>query len=166
MKRTQIIPQALQDQINAIEATDLIVAEVKLNDITINDVVYEQYIRIKDTIINLSDFQFLPKPKRILINTETEEEKDFSITLPSWNIEKYSVSAMIDNNGHRILVDTEYRDDNDELIETKQEPIHVNSLKYLTYLSKLLPLPTLYGKFLQQYIDDELEKDANFFDKL
>jgi len=166
MKRTQIIPQALQEQINAIEATELIVAEVKLNDITINDIVYEQYIRIKDTIINLSDFQFLPKPKRILINTETQEEKDFSITLPSWNIEKYSVSAMIDNNGQRILVDTEYRNDNDELIEVKQEPIHVNSLQYLTHLSKLLPLPTLYGKFLQQYVDDELEKDANVFDKL
>lgn len=166
MKRTQIIPQALQEQINAIEATELIVAEVKLNDITINNVVHEQYIRVKDTIINLSDFRFLPKPKRILVNSETQEEKDYTITLPAWDIEKYSVSALIDSDGQRILVDTEYLDDEDNVVETKQEPIHVNTLQYLTYLSKLLPLPTLYGKFLQQYIDDELIKDANVFHKL
>lgn len=166
MKRQQIIPQALQEQINAIEATELVVAEVRLNDITINDVVYEQYIRIKDTIINLSDFRFLPKPRRILINKEAQEERDYTITLPAWNIERFSLSALIDNNGQRVLVDTEYYDDEDNLIETKQEPIHVNALKYLTFLSSQFTLPVLYGKFLQQYVDDELEKDANVFDKL
>ena len=166
MTRQQIIPEALQEQINAIEATELLVASIQLNDITINDIVYEQYIRIKDTIINLSDYLFLPKPKRILINKETGEVKDFTITLPEWDITRFSISALIDSDGQRILVDTEYRDEDGELIETKKEPIHVSSLQYLTFLAKQVPLPTLYGKFLQQYIDDELEKDPNVFNKL
>lgn len=165
MKRTQIIPTALQEQINAIENTELVVAEIALEQITAMPD-YDQVIRIKDTIINLSEFNFIPKPKRILIHKVTNEEMDLGLRIEQWDLNRFSESALIDSDGQRILVDTNYYDEEDNLIETKQEPIHVNGLKYLTFLSHQFTLPELYGKFLQQYVDDIKAVDEDYFTRL
>lgn len=165
MRREQIIPEALQLQIDAINAQELIIAQIDLPEITAMPD-YNQVIRIQDSIINLTDFTFIPKPKRILIHKTTGEELDLNLKVPEWNINRFSVASLVNAQGKRVLVETNYYNDEDELVETKQEPVHVNTLQYLTLLAHQVPLPALFGTFLQQYVEDEEEKDFLIFTRL
>ena len=70
--------------------------------------------------------------------------------------------AQLDN----IEFETNYYDKNDDLVETKQEPFHVNCVQYLTFLSSVQTLPQLFTAFIHQYIQDEQALDPLIFTKL
>lgn len=165
MRREQIIPTADQFMINEIESTKLQLVELPLPDLEDNPH-YRQIIRVEDVIINLSQGYFKAIPKRILIHKTTGEEKDLNLKVPNLERFKYDIAALVDANGTRKLFETNYYDENDELVETKQEPKHVNCVQYLTFLSSVQTLPQLFTAFIQQYIDDEQAVDPLIFTKL
>lgn len=165
MRREQIIPTADQFMINEIEATNLQLVELPLPDLEDNPN-YRQVIRVEDVIINLSQGYFKAIPKRILIHKTTSEEKDLNLKVPNLERFKYDIAALVDNTGKRKLFETNYYDENNELVETKQEPKHVNCVQYLTFLSSVQTLPQLFTAFIQQYIDDEQAVDPLIFTRL
>lgn len=165
MRREQIIPQADQQLIAAIENTKLQLVELPLPDMVDNPN-YRQVIRVQDVIINLSEGYFKAIPKRILIHKVTGEEKDLNLKVPNLERFKYDIAALVDANGTRKLYETNYYNEEDELVETKQEPKHVNCVQYLTFLSSVQTLPQLFTAFIQQYIDDEQAVDPLIFTKL
>lgn len=165
MRREQIIPTVDQYMINEIEETKLQLVELPLPDLDDNPH-YSQVIRVEDVIINLSEGYFKALPKRILIHKVTGEEKDLNLKVPNLERFKYDIAALVDNTGHRKLFETNYYNDEDELVETKMEPFHVNCVQYLTFLASVQTLPQLFTAFIQQYIDDEQAIDPLIFTKL
>ncbi|QTV06069.1 hypothetical protein [Faecalibacter bovis] len=165
MRREQIIPQEDQQLIAAIENTKLQLVELPLPDMVDNPN-YRQVIRVQDVIINLSEGYFKAIPKRILIHKITGAAMDLNLKVPNLERFKYDIAALVDANGTRKLYETNYYNEEDELVETKQEPKHVNCVQYLTFLSSVQALPQLFTAFIQQYIDDEQAVDPLIFTKL
>lgn len=165
MKRIQNIPPELQQQINYINSQVLILAEVQLDEI-IDMPNYNQVLRVKDNNIALSHEYLKICPKRILIHKTTNEELDLNLPVPNWERTGSDVAAIVDGNGQRILVETDYFDDENVLIETKQEAVLVPILKYLMLMIKVKKYAEIFALFTDQYVNDTKEIDPDYFKRL
>ncbi|GEM_PF-2508743 len=185
MKRQQNIPAPVQQLIEQIEQQDLILAEVSLPEIpAMPD--YDQILRVQDNNIALSIGYLKINPKRILVHKTTGEELDLNLPVPLWEKNEHDVAALVDEQGERILVDTNYYDNvetaagyydeetqeyipavyEEQLIETKQEPVLVHVLKYLMLIISQKKYKEVFAMFTQQYIADTLAEDPTYYSRL
>ncbi len=165
MRRVQNINAQLQAQIDLINSQNLILAEVELDEITAMPD-YRQVLRVQDNNIALSIGYLKVLPKRILIHKTTGEEIDLKLPVPDWEKTAADEMALVDENGERILVETNYFDDEDELVETTQEVVLVPTLKYLNLMIKVKKYAEIFQLFTEQYVNDIKALDADYFTRL
>ena len=186
MRTEQIIPAQVQGLVDAILSQDLILAEAELDTIFIDGVEYKQFLRVKDVNIALSAEYLKVSPKRILINQVTGEEKDLNLSVPEWTETGQDMTALVDENGQRMLFETNYYDDvmvqegyydedlqqdippvyEDQLIETKQEAKLVPTLKFLMLMIGSKVFKTIFEMFTLQYVSDIKAENPDFFKEL
>ena len=186
MRTEQIIPAEVQGLVDAILSQDLILADIELDTIVIDNVEHKQYLRVKDINIALSVEYLKVCPKRILINQVTGEEKDLNLSVPGWTKTGQDMMALVDENGQRMLFETNYYDDvvvqegyydeeleqyippvyEEQLIETKQEVKLVPTLKTLMFIIGTKAFKTVFEMFTIQYVSDIKVGNPNFFKEL
>ena len=186
MRTEQIIPAQVQGLVDAILNQDLILVEVTLDTIFINEVEHKQVLRVKDVNIALSAEYLKVCPKRILINQATGEEKDLNLSVPEWTKTGQDMMALVDENGERMLFETNYYDNvevtagyydeetqeyipavyEEQLIETKQEVKLVPTLKFLILMVGSKVFKTIFEMFTLQYISDIKAENPIFFKEL
>lgn len=165
MRREQVIPTAIQNLINLIEGQNLILAEVQLDGITsMSD--YDQFLRVEDNIIALSQGYLKILPRRILKHKITGEIIDnLNLPVPNWERRLHDMAALVDEEtGERLLFETNYYemqpDPENEggtievLVETKQEPYLVPVLQYLKLMISIKPYSEVFETFVHQYVND------------
>lgn len=176
MRTETIIPQPIQEQIDAINNEMLILAEVELDEITgMPD--YQQVLRVLDNVAALSQEYFKVIPKRILIHKVTGQELDLNLPVPDWTKTGNDVSALInESTGERVLVEQNTYDDvvideetgetEEQLISTEEVPVLVPTLKYLRNIIKRLKYHEAFGVFTVQYVNDIKAVDPDYFKRL
>ena len=103
--RKLIIPPQLQQIFDYIKSKKGILAEVPLPEIT-EMPNYNQFLRVKDNNIALSNHYLKIIPKRILIHKVTGEDLDLNLPLFEWLLTENSVSSWVDSaTGERMLFD-------------------------------------------------------------
>lgn len=165
MRREQNIPEQLQGLIDLILSQNLILAEVQLDGITsMPD--YDQFLRVEDNIIALSQGYLKVLPKRILKHKTTGEIIDnLNLPVPNWERRLHDMAALVDEEtGERLMFETNYYQqiqdpENEgefieELIETKQEPYLVPVLQYLKLMISVKPYSEVFETFVHQYVND------------
>lgn len=174
MRREQLIPQEIQYLIDLINNQKLILAEIELDEVTAMPD-YRQVLRVCDTNIPLSANFFKATPKRILIHKIDGSELDLNLQVPNWERKESDIMALTDDIGNRLLFETNYYDtifneetqeDEEVLVETKQEVCSVPTLKCLIFMSKQYPLISLFEKFTHQYVSDMKLEDEDYFKRL
>lgn len=174
MRREQIIPTPTQNLINLIEGQNLILAEVQLDGITTMPD-YDQFLRVEDNIIALSQGYLKVIPKRILKHKVTGEIIDnLNLPVPNWERRLHDEAALVDEaTGDRLLFVTNYYEnipdpENEEgtievLVETKQEPYLVPVLNYLKLMISVKPYSEVFETFVHQYVNDIKSIYPDFF---
>lgn len=173
MTREQDIPQELLNSFEEIKQKKGILSEVMLSDITINDVTYSQFLRVRDTQVSLSIGYIKLNPLRCKVNKETGEESPILGELPDWTIREDSLSSWVDpETGQRMLFPTRYRDEEgniipqnvdgvmmDEVMETRQ----VKTTQYLEYLiDSGISFKDIMQMFTIQYVHDATAAGFDF----
>ena len=186
MRIEQIIPAQEQGLIDTILSQDLILVDIELDKIVIDNVEHKQFLRVKDINIALSVEYLKVCPKRILINQVTGEEKDLNLSVPEWTKTGQDMMALVDENGERMLFETNYYDNvmvqkgyydeeleqdippvyEEQLIETKQEVKLVPTLKTLMFIVGTKAFKTVFEMFTLQYVNDIKAENPNFFKEL
>lgn len=165
MTKEQIIPIEIQELIGLINSENLILAEVELDEITAMPD-YKQVLRVKDVNIALTVDYLKVNPKRLLIHKTTGEELDLNLPVPNWEKTGSDMMALVDENGERMLFETNYYDDEGIFVETTQEVALVPTLKYLMRMISQLKFKEIFRLFTAQYVNDIKEVDADYFSRL
>lgn len=177
MRKEQIIPTPTQNLINLIEGQNLILAEVQLDGIT-NMPDYDQFLRVEDNIIALSQGYLKVIPKRILKHKITGEIIDnLNLPVPNWERRLHDMAALVDEEtGERLMFETNYYQqipdpENEEgtievLVETKLEPYLVPVLQYLKLMITAKPYSEVFETFVNQYVADIEAVVPGFFSML
>lgn len=176
MRTEQILPPQVQGLVDAILSQNLILAEVELEDIIIDGVLHKQFLRVKDVNIALSLEYLKVNPRRIFINTESNAEIDLNQPVPNWERHGSDMMALVDENGERMLFQTNYYDDviineetgetEEQLIETKQEVKLVPTLKTLMLIIGTKAFKVVFEDFTNQYVNDTKEVEPDYFKTL
>ncbi len=176
MRIETIIPQEIQDQLDAINNELLILAEVELDEITdMSD--YRQVLRVQDNNIALSQEHFKVIAKRILIHKTNGSELDLKLPVPDWTKTGSDMSSLIDEGtGGRVLVvqntyddviiDEETGETEEQLISTEEVPVPVPTLKYLRNIIRRLKYHEAFEMFTVQYVNDIKAVDPDYFKRL
>ena len=174
MRKEQIIPIEIQDQLDIIESQQLVLAEIEIDEIELMPT-HRQVLRVRDNNIALSQSYLKITPKRILIDKITGEELDLNLPVINWERTGSDLASLVDEYGERVLVETNYYEDvfdeegefvEEILTETTQEPVMTNVLKYLMLMIKSKKYVEIFELFTTQYISDTKEIDINFFKRL
>ena len=164
--REQNIPAEIQQQIDYINLQKLILAEVPLDEVT-DMPNYNQVLRVADCNMALSCGHLKMIPKRILIHKETGDELDLNLPIPNWEKSISDLAALVNpENGERFLVETNYYDDEENIIETTHEPVLVPILKYLKLMIQMKKFHEIFAMFTAQYVSDQKEIDIDYFKKI
>lgn len=179
MIREQLLPAQLQGLVNYIESKELILAQVLLPEI--NDLPeYDQYLRVQDINIALSQGHLKIIPYRVLIHKTNGVELKLNLPVPEWTKTAADLTSILDKKGQKIMLPATYSDymtadSTDEVpnpepvltvIETKDEPVLVNTLKYLITVIESKKFIEVMELFTQQFVDDERFKNPNAFKTL
>ena len=115
-----------------------------------------------------------------------EIKKDLNLSVPDWTKTGQDMMALEDENGERMLFETNYYDDvmvqeggydedtqqvippvyEEQLIETKQEVKLVPTLKFLMLMVGSKAFKTIFEMFTLQYVSDIKAENPNFFKEL
>ena len=179
MIREQMLPQELEALVSYIEEKEEILAQVELPEIEdLPD--YKQYLRVQDINIALSQKHLKIIPYRVLVHKTTGKELRLNLPVPDWTKTASDLTSLIDEDGNRILVPATYSDwvtpelteenPNPEpvltVIETKDEPYQVNTLKYLITVVENKKFLEAMELFTAQFIADEMAVNPDIFTKL
>ena len=179
MQREQIIPLQLQGLVTYIASKELILAQVLLPQIT-DLPEYHQYMRVQDINIALSQGHLKIIPCRVLVHKTNGTELKLNLPVPDWEKSATDLTSILDDDGNRIMIPTTYRDyitpePTDEVpepepvltvIETKDEPVLVHTLKYLITVIENKKFIEAMELFTQQFVDDEILLNPNAFKTL
>lgn len=171
--RKLIIPPQLQQIFDYIKSKKGILAEVPLPEIT-EMPNYNQFLRVKDNNIALSNHYLKIIPKRTLIHKVTGEDLDLNLPVFEWLLTENSVSSWVDSaTGERMLFDVVEVDEEenetpvlDEEGNQVKEPYKIKSLQYLEFLVENLKYKEILALFTKQYKDDIELTDPTFFTRL
>ena len=90
-----------------------------------------------------------------------------NLPVPNWEKSSSDLAALINpETGERFLFETNYFDDEDVLLETKQEPVLVPILNYLKLMIQMRKFHEIFAMFTAQYVSDQKEIDVDFFKKI
>lgn len=175
-----MLPPELDGLVSYIEEKEEILAQVLLPEIEdLPD--YEQYLRVQDINIALSQKHLKIIPYRVLIHKVTQKELKLNLPVPDWTKSASDLTSLIDpETGDRILVPTQYSEyvtpeptqenPNPEpvltVIETKNEPYLVPILKYLITIVENKKFLEAMELFTKQFIADEQAVNPDVFTKL
>ena len=171
--RKLIIPPQLQQIFDYIKSKKGILAEVPLPEIT-EMPNYNQFLRVKDNNIALSNHYLKIMPKRILVHKVTGEDLDLNLPVFEWLLTENSFSSWVDSaTGERMLFDVVEVDEEenetpvlDEEGNQVKEPYKIKSLQYLEFLVENLKYKEILALFTKQYKDDIEITDPTFFTRL
>lgn len=141
---------------------------------------YDQFLRVQDINIALSQKHLKIIPYRVLTHKITGKELRLNLPVPEWTKSASDVTSILDNEGQRIMIPVTYSEyitpeptgDVPEpepvltLIETKDEPVLVNTLKYLITVIENKKFIEAMELFTQQFVDDEILLNPNAFKTL
>lgn len=179
MQREQTIPALLQGLVTYIESKELILAQVLLPEITdLPD--YDQFLRVQDINIALSQGHLKIIPYRVLIHKTNGSELKLNLHVPDWTKSASDVTSILDEDGNRIMIPATYSqyvtpepteevpepEPVLEVVETKDEPVLVNTLKYLITVIENKKFIEAMEMFTQQFVDDEILLNPNAFKTL
>ena len=179
MIRQQILPMELEGLVSYINEKEEILAQVALPQI--EDLPeYDQFLRVQDINIALSQKHLKIIPYRVLTHKITGKELRLNLPVPEWTKSASDVTSILDNEGQRIMIPVTYSEyitpeptgDVPEpepvltLIETKDEPVLVNTLKYLITVIENKKFIEAMELFTQQFVDDEILLNPNAFKTL
>ena len=179
MIREQILPIQLQGLVTNIESKELILAQVQLPEIT-DLPEYDQFMRVQDINIALSQSHLKIIPYRVLIHKTNGSEVKLNLSVPDWTKSAADVTSILDDAGQRIMIPAIYSEyvipepteENPEpepvhtVVETKNEPVLVNTLQYLITVIENKKFIDAMVLFTQQFVDDEIALNANAFKTL
>ena len=119
-KQTEALAQA--EQLKAfIESQEVVLAKIELPDITINGVVHDQILKVRNVNVAIAVDFIKISPERVLINQETQKElKGMNLYVPDWTITDENLSSHIGEDGQRIMYEMEYYDDETGEVITEQ----------------------------------------------
>lgn len=171
------MPPDIQAMVDAVNAERLILAEVLLPEI--NDMPeYNQYLRVEDMNIALSQKYLKLRPVRILIHKTSKKELAINLPVPNWEKFAIDLTFLIDSQtGQRILVPAVYSDwvtpepmeENPnpepvlEVVKTVDEPVLVPTLQYLLLIMRNKKLLETIEVFTHQFIEDEQKVNPDVF---
>ena len=179
MQREQIIPVQLQNKVTYINSKELILAQILLPQIAdLPD--YDQYMRVQDINIALSQGHLKVIPCRVLVHKTNGSELKLNLPVPDWTKSATDVTSILDDNGQRIMIPATYSqyvtpepteevpepEPVLEVVETKDEPVLVNTLKYLITVIENKKFIEAMEMFTQQFVDDEILLNPNAFKTL
>lgn len=179
MQREQIIPVQLQNKVTYINSKELILAQILLPQIAdLPD--YDQYMRVQDINIALSQGHLKVIPCRVLVHKTNGSELKLNLPVPDWTKSATDVTSILDDNGQRIMIPATYSqcvtpEPTEEVpepepvlkvVETKDEPVLVNMLKYLITVIENKKFIEAMEMFTQQFVDDEILLNPNAFKTL
>ena len=166
MRREQNIPQETLGLIDLINTQELILAKVQLPDLT-EMPNYNQFLIVKDNNIALSIGYLKVLAKRILIHKTSGEELDLNLPVPDWERTESDFASLVNPaTGERLLFETNYYDDEDNLVETTQEDYKVPVLHYLKLMISQMPYASVFQSFTMQYVADVEAAVPNYFSML
>ncbi len=180
MTRTPMLTPQLEGLVSYIMEKEEILAQVQLPEIEdLPD--YEQFLRVQDINIALSQQHLKIIPYRVLVHKVTGKELKLHLPVPDWTKTASDLTSVIDpDTGERILVPYEYSDyvtpeateDNPNpepvltVIETKEKPYLVPTLKYLITIVENKKFLEAMELFTAQFIADEQAVNPDVFTKL
>lgn len=179
MRIEQVIPAELQNLVTLINSKQLILAKVLLPEIT-ELPEYDQYMVVQDINIALSQGHLKIIPCRVLVHKTNGTELKLNLPVPDWTKSQTDVSSMLDDEGKRIMIPATYSqyvtpepteevpepEPALEVVETKDEPVLVNTLKYLITVIEDKNFIEAMKMFTQQFVDDEILLNPNAFKTL
>lgn len=179
MIREQILPPELQGLVEYINEKEEVLAQVELPEIEdLPD--YHQYLRVQDINIALSQKHLKIIPYRVLVHKTSGQELRLNLPVPDWTKTASDLTSIIDENGDRVMIPAVYKDwvtpnateesPNPEpelqIIETKDEPVLVPTLKYLITIVENKKFLEAMELFTAQFVADEQAVNPNVFTKL
>lgn len=119
-KQTEALAQA--EQLKAfIESQEVVLAKIELPEITINGVIHDQILKVRNVNVAIAVDFIKISPERVLINQETQKElKGMNLYVPDWTITDENISSHIGEDGQRIMYEMEYYDDETGEVITEQ----------------------------------------------
>lgn len=175
MIRNQEIPEEIKNLVSEIESKKLKIVDVKLPNLT-GYSSYEQFLRVQDVNVVLSENHFKITPFRVLIHKTNKSELKLNLPVPEFvkNFESIS-DFMIDDEivlapavySDYISVEPTEEDLNPipvlKQIKTEQEPVKIKSLNYLVdFFNKKTFVETI-EKFTIDFVNEEISKNPNAF---
>lgn len=119
-KQTEALSQA-QGLKTLIESQEVVLAKIDLPEITINGVVHDQILKVRNVNVAIAVDFIKISPERVLINQETQKElKGMNLYVPDWTITDENLSSHIGEDGQRIMYEMEYYDDETDEVVTEQ----------------------------------------------
>lgn len=167
-KQTEALAQA-QGLKALIESQEVVLAKIELPDVTINGVVHDQVLIVRNVNVAISVNYIKISPERVLINQETNKQaKGLNLFVPDWTITSDNLSSHIGEDGQRIYYEMEYYDDETDEVVTEDEegealePLEdevftMPTIPYLMFFTKQVVLPDLLQMFSGQYVNDNTE---------
>ena len=142
---------------------------------------YNQFLRVQDINIALSQQHLKIIPYRVLVHKVTGQQLKIDLSVPDWTKSASDLTSIIDpETGNRVLVPTHYKEwitpepteenPNPEpiltIVETKDEPVLVPTLKYLITIVENKKFMEAMELFTAQFIADEQAVNPDVFTKL
>lgn len=119
-KQTEALAQA-QGLKALIESQEVVLAKIELPEITINGVIHDQILKVRNVNVAIAVDFIKISPERVLINQETQKElKGMNLYVPDWTITDENLSSHIGEDGQRIMYEMEYYDDETGEVITEQ----------------------------------------------
>lgn len=119
-KQTEALAQA-QGLKALIESQEVVLAKIELPEITINGVIHDQILKVRNVNVAIAVDFIKISPERVLINQETQKElKGMNLYVPDWTITDENISSHIGEDGQRIMYEMEYYDDETGEVITEQ----------------------------------------------
>lgn len=168
-KQTEALVQA-QGLKALIESQEVVLAVIDtLPTITINGVVHNQILKVRNVNVAVSVNYIKITPERVLNNQETGKElKGMSLYVPDWTITDENVSSHIGADGQRIMYEMEYFDsESDQVVTEDEDGVALANLEpeaflmptipYLMFFAKQIVLPELIETFSHQFVADNID---------
>ncbi len=174
-----MLPPELQGLVEYINEKEEILAQVELPEIEdLPD--YHQYLRVQDINIALSQKHLKIIPYRVLVHKVSGQELKLNLPVPDWTKSASDLTSIIDENGDRVMIPAVYKDwvtpepteEDPEpqpvltVIETKNEPVLVPTLKYLITIVENKKFLEAMELFTAQFVADEQAVNPDVFTKL
>ena len=179
MIREQKLPKRIQDLVSKIENQELILAQIKITELD-GFSQFEQYLRVQDVNIVLSQNHIKFTPFRVLVNKENQQETILNLPLPEFAKSANDFSFLLNKDGEKEFFETEYRDfvtsepsEEEpepepvlEVMKVESENLEIPSIKYFVNLLDTDKFKIAVEKFIKEFVDKFESQNPNIFKTL